>query len=278
MTQIIDTTPEEPAAAALPDSFKRKAEKLDKKIRAIVNRIETDYVALGEQFLEMKTKAYHTTLGFPRFEEYLANVIPQKSKSQIFQAMRIVRELTEGEKPAVSKDEVRSMTRENAEGLAKIKSKGTTVTPTMISAAQSMTHKQFEKEVLNPVIKPATALDGSPAADVPDAVVLVKKTLTVTKETADELEICYEIGRHICADDDRTISLDDKILQSMCAEFRNTYESEYNAWKAADAAESLHTAMKVAAQDGPDSVAEVLEAAERIVELDEDAMAAGDVE
>ena len=95
-------------------SFVREAEILDEKIGRQIERIQKDYVALGEMFLEMFKKWYHRALGYGRFEEYLKARYPDQGKTQIFQNMRIVKELTAGDNPEVAREDVREMPRDYA--------------------------------------------------------------------------------------------------------------------------------------------------------------------
>lgn len=233
---ITATSPEAPASM-LSKSFIKEAQRLDAKIVATIDRMGKDIVYLGQAFGEMQDKGYHTALGFQRFELYLTARWPDQAKTQVFQAMRIVRELTGGPSPAVADDDIRQMTATNAEGLARMKKAGQTITPELISQAKTMPIQRFQTEIVLPSIPELATRqavrDGNPLA-VSTPEILVKRTFTLSAITAANLGKCFEICRWINKDDaedkshkDEDSSFEEKAMAAIVGEFLSTYQAEY---------------------------------------------------
>jgi hypothetical protein len=286
--QIVHTNPDAPGAK-LSKSFVHQAEKLDGQIVKTLERIDRDVVGVGEMFREMKEKGFHVALGFPNFAAYVDQRCPNTSKSQVFQAMRIVRELTSGPNPSVSREDVKLMPKDNAEGLASLRQRGVEITPNLIEAAKSLPIRRFQEEIVlkqaPDLAQKAAVAKGTVIADAPT--MYHRKVLMLSSETMAELEHCAEIARYVVRDDVRDVPFDDKFLQSMCAEYRSNFEADYNVAKANEEAEAQLKAEEQSANGAettsipelttePD--AEYAESVDDEDEEDEDSEAEGDEE
>ena len=181
----------------------RDAQRLDDKIVKTIERIGKDFVVLGEMFQEMQDKGYHRALinpetgkAFGQFKDYLAARYPDQSRTQVFQAMRIVRELTMGPNPTVSRDDVREMSRDNAEGLAKLKKAGRSITPELIAQAKTLPVYEFRTEVLgrNEPAQDDHRATGSLKTDLQPEI-MVKRTFWIAGTTSSNLDKAVEIGQ-----------------------------------------------------------------------------------
>jgi len=124
--------------------FAIKSEREPRTTKAGKDRkIRQDVVQIGELLLEEEARQKHIDAGYKNFEDYVERVRGYP-KSSAFEAMKIVRELTRGQKP-LAKEDVRHMTRKNAIQLIKLKNGGVKITPQIIAAAKNMTEKQFRE-------------------------------------------------------------------------------------------------------------------------------------
>ena len=233
----IATVPDAPAAG-LDKAYLKEAQKLDAKIIETINRMGKDVVCLGEAFGEMQDKGFHVALGFPRFEDYLAARWPERGagKSKVFQAMRIVRELTSGENPTVSKEDVRDMPVTNAEGIAKLKKDGHEITPELIQEAKTMPVERFQREVVEArspdLAQRAAAERGTTLASAPE--VLVTRRITLSSPTEAMRVKWFEIFRWLrkerAADEQPEVSdltFEDEAWRFCLAEALSTHQAEY---------------------------------------------------
>lgn len=237
----------------------REAQRLDDKIIKTIDRVEKDVVVLGEMFAEMHDSGYHRALGFGQFPDYLAARYPNRSKSQIFQSMRIVRELTSGPNPAVSKDDIREMSRDNAEGLARMKKQGREITPELIEQAKTLPVYRFAEEVAGTNI-----LDmgqrSAPSASTSElqAEVQVKRVFYIAGTTNSNLDKAIEIIKFKGEghERDRGQSLDDYIISALVGDFLSAYGADYEEMLRVRNAEAIHAATLTEDRLGPDAAGE----------------------
>jgi len=230
-------------AETIPDAvdarFAKAATKLDGKIQATIDKVGRDMTALGEMFLEVKDKGYHVAMGFPVFADYVKARFPGTSKTQVFEAMRVVRELTSGDNPVASSEDIRGMSQDNATVLAQLKKKKVPITPELIEQAKTMPAAQFKSDVAyvaSPDLAQATAVrQGRPLAGGVE--ISVTRKYTMTTEVAAQMERCAEIAKYVTRDSDQQESFVDRWLGSMCAEYEATYRAEYEEFIAAAEAE-----------------------------------------
>jgi Endonuclease NucS len=103
-----------------------------------------DFVEIGETLLKAKAQRKHTEAGYKTFVEYIE--ARGYAKGSGYEAMRIVRELTGGER-SIAKEDLRQMTRQNALHLIRFRNGGGKVTRQIVAAAKQMTEKQFRKHI-----------------------------------------------------------------------------------------------------------------------------------
>lgn len=237
----------------------REAQRLDEKIVKTIDRVSKDFVVLGEMFQEMQDTGYHRALGFGQFGDYLKARYPGRSTSQINQAMRIVRELTSGDNPTVSKEDVREMSRDNAEGLAKLKKQGLTITPELIEQAKSLPVYRFEAEVLG---KSALNLGQRKEAVAPgevfEAEVQVKRVFYIAGTTNSNLDKAIEIIKFLGEgiERDRGQSLDDYIVSALVGDFLASYAKDYEEMVTVRNNTAIHAATMTEDALGPESPSE----------------------
>jgi len=142
---LANSQPETPAAAQPSTSFLEQAKKLDQELRETWRSIQKDMVRLGQILLEMKNKRMHIALGYQNFEKYVQEACGH-SKTQAFEAMRIVRELTTGP-GALSPAVVSTMSRANANRVIWLREHGIPLTRKIVQAAQTLSEKQFLEEI-----------------------------------------------------------------------------------------------------------------------------------
>jgi hypothetical protein len=258
-------------AIKLTATFKKEAAANDKAIDQELTSIGKSYVALGELFRESKEKGYHVAAGFNSFSDYV-EAKSVKSKSKVYQAIDIVKELTSGDKPAVSKTELEGMTQENAESLSKLKKQGVKITPKLVEQAQTLPVRRFQTEIVHKHDSVAAQKDavkhGTPIAG--SLTTSIKLTYDLLPETAADLSRCVEIARYVTRDADDSIPFIDRALRAICAEFESAYRTEYEQAKADEEAKGLSAAATAIAQAGPERTVE-LEEDESLLDPDEDA-------
>ncbi|MGA9209840.1 MAG: hypothetical protein WB347_18705 [Terriglobales bacterium] len=180
---LVTSQPGAPAAE-FSSSFINQAKKLDEELRETWRTIQKNVVRVGEILIEMKNKRMHFALGYPNFEIYVQDACGH-SKTQAFEAMRIVRELTTGP-GALPPDAVSRMTRETAKGVIRLKEHGVPITHKIVEAAQTLSEKRFADEIEHPALKEAGV---APAAGI----ILSRYTLELPKEILDQLLHAHEI-------------------------------------------------------------------------------------
>ena len=239
----------------------REAQRLDDKIVKTIDRMGKDFVVLGEMFQEMQDKGYHRALinpetgkAFGQFKDYLAARYPDQSRTQVFQAMRIVRELTAGPNPAVSRDDVREMSRDNAEGLAKLKSAGREITPELITQAKTLAVHEFKSEVLGRnELEMDPRSTGSRKTDLQPEI-LVKRTFWVSGLTSANLDKSIEIIKFLGEglERDKGQGLDDYIIGALTGDFLSAYAKDYEEMKRIDEAKAVHAVTMTEDAAGPE--------------------------
>lgn len=243
MSEIVEVVKDNPAEG-LSDSFKNEAKKVHKRAVTLFNSIQRDMLALGESFREMKDKGLYNALGYRNFRAYIEAEFPMDSSTQILQAMRIVKELSSGSEPAVPKDDLRKMSKDNAEGLAKLKKRGVPITPELITQAKEMPIKDFEAKVVIPLAPDVAARRNAKQGVSDDSVpeVLIRKTLTFSSKTWADWNLALRVAEKVCADSDKSVTLEEKMVQAALAEFFSQHHAEYQELLDAEEAEGLHTA------------------------------------
>ena len=228
------------------EGFKKKAEALDGKIVKTIATIGSSFVKLGEYFGEAKDKGYHVALGFNSFTDYLAARYPEKSKTQVYEAMRIVKELTTGDDPAVTTEDLGQMTAANASGLAKLKGKGIKLTPQLVGAAKELPIARFQTEiVLKHDPKSVAKSEAAAGRTIAGAEsIRLRVVYDLEAETVAQLNRCAEVAKYVTRDDDRQTSFQDKFLQSMCAEYLSANEAAYEEAKREEEAKGVHAALE----------------------------------
>lgn len=218
---LAELQPDTPTAQ-LSMSFLNEAKKLDQELRETWKTIQKDVVRVGEILLEMKTKRMHIALGYPNFENYVQDACGQ-SKTQAFEAMRIVRELTTGP-AALPAAAVSRMSRENAKRVIRLKEYGVRITHQIVEAAQTLPEKQFLEDIEYPALK-------KQGVAPTEGAVLCRQTLVLPGEILDQLLHAHEIMKWMSRDDQRDLPLDQKAWQMMAVEIISTYGAEYEQEK-----------------------------------------------
>ena len=283
--------------AAIDLRFQKAAEKLDSKIVDKVRSIGVDFVELGGMFNEAKAKGYNVPLGYPVFSEYV-EARTGKSKTQIYQAMSVERELTSGDNPIVSKADVLQMPQETAETIVRLKKENVPITPEIIEQAKTMSVTKFQSQVAYPA-SPRLATraaanageasarsnttptgtkieteggDPSPLA-VTEGEVFIKQVWTLRSDTVADQKRCEAIARYVTRDADQSIPWQDRFLQSVFAEFIATWEAAYEEHRADADAEGNFAATRtkeIMALTDDDLEEEITVTNERRVEMDGD--------
>jgi hypothetical protein len=248
--------------AELSKAFVREAQRLDEKIVKQIDKVSKDIVSLGEMFDEMHLKGYHKALGYVVFADYIQARWPDRSKTQIFQAMRIVRELTTGEEPAVKREDIREMTAQNAEELARVHKAGVTITPEMVQQAKVLPYKRFQEEITMPMMpdrrSPQAEIAGEAEeltpvmARAPEPEVLSRVSYNLSGTVLSRWKRAVEVADWASSGDAGDISYDDRIMHALAAEFLSTWEAPFEEALAAKAREEQHTAQMASDAMGPD--------------------------
>jgi hypothetical protein len=235
-------------------TFLRKAQRLDEKIISTIDRVEKDIIVLGEMFDEMQSTGYHRALGFGMFPDYLKARYPDRSRTQIFQAMRIVRVLTSGPSPAVSKDDVREMSRDNAEGLARMKKQGREITAEHIAAAKTLPAYRFRDEIVEAQLLDIEKRSAPTATAELEVEVQVKRVFYIAGTTNSNLEKAIEIILFLGEghERDRSQSKDDYIVGALVGDFLASYAKDYEEMKRVRNAEAVHAATLTEDAIGPE--------------------------
>jgi hypothetical protein len=242
--------------------FIREAERLDEKIIKTIDRIGTDVIVLGDMFAEMQETGYHRALGFGIFGNYLKARYPKHSTTQITQAMRIVRGLTRGESPSVSKDDIREMSRDNAEGLVRMKKQGLEITPFLIEQAKTLPVHRFIGEVVEAQTldtdkrtEPRATSQFEPqATSASQDEIPVKRTFWIAGSTSSNLDKAIEIIMYLGEghERDRGQSKDDYIISALVGDFLASYAKDYEEMMRVRNAEAIHAARMTEDKLGPD--------------------------
>jgi hypothetical protein len=257
----------------------REAQRLDEKIVRTIDRMGKDFVVLGEMFSEMQSTGYHRAIinpvtgrGYGMFPEYLKARYPDRSPTQIFQAMRIVRELTSGPNPSVSKDDVREMSRDNAEGLARMKKQGMEITPELIEQAKTLQVHRFKDEVLLPSVLDIGARSAPQGTAELQAEVQVKRVFYLAGTTNSNLDKAIEIIQFLGEghERDRGQSLDDYIISALVGDFLAAYAKDYEEMIRVRNAEAVHAITMTQDALGPEPPSEGSEDDEDESEDDDD--------
>lgn len=288
--------------------FQRAAERLDLRIVETGANIGRQFVALGELADEMSTTGGYRALGFSTVSDYFNNRFPDRGASQIFQAMRVVRNLTQGDRPVITREDAREIPQASLETMVRLKQEGVKVTTEMIESAKSLPSNRFNTEVAYPK-SPALATraaaragdasarsgsnpagtvtratqgqkDGGDGAQgeqkdgVSQGVVMTRVQWDLQTETLADLKHCEEIARYVTRDADQSIPWRDRFIQSMCAEYIATHEPEYNQWRETQEAAGEHAenitkeTMALGTVNEEDLEEEILVAEDRHVEYE----------
>lgn len=221
-------------------AFIAAAKEADKKLRAVVedelkHRAKFD-VELGELALEFQKNAYHVALGFARFDEYAENLL-HKSARQIYQAMRIVRRLTKGDKPVLSREEAANISRPNAELLIDLGERGVRITEPIKKAAMELSAPKFKETIVEPTLRrrpPAASTSTESHAE--QSLVEPEREMGLVRERfgvetiaeyGEVMKIAMWAATAHPEDIDRAIPLREQGFKAILAEFRASLEPEY---------------------------------------------------
>ena len=229
------------APIAMSATFKPDAAANDKAIdHEMQLLIGRSYVTLGELFRENKDKGYHVASGFNSFADY-CEAKSGKSKSQIYVAMDIVKQLTSGDKPLVSKDDLKEMTQGRTPRRCPIwrsrarRSRRSWLTRPRLS--RSVASKPRSCTNIDPVAAQKDAVkrgDSNGASGIAgSATTTIKIVYELLPDTAAPAPSrVVEIAKYITRDGDKETPFIDKVLRSICAEYESTYAHEYEQAKA----------------------------------------------
>jgi hypothetical protein len=228
----------------LTKAFIAKAQANDQKIDDTLETIGRGWSSLGELFSENKASGYHVALGFASFADYSESKAG-KSKSQVYQAMALVKELSSGPNPTIPREELGSITQENAKALVVMKKKHIEITPAMVTQAKQMPAKQFASDVVHPLVPAeaakAAAARGTTVAGTAD--VQIRLTYTVNAETAAMMSNAEEIVRYVQAEKIDGQNFHDTFLQAMCFEVFSAHKAEYDLHKQEENAQGVSAAL-----------------------------------
>ena len=225
----------------LTKSFIRAAEAADAEILKMqadfdINLIRLkseSTISIGEKCLEFQAKAYHVALGFSVFSDWTRNRL-HMSPAQIFEGMRIVRELTAGDKPIVAREDAVQITRENAKELIRMKDHGARITPGVIEKAKGMTKKEFKLHVVEPALHRHPAEPIEPKGEVQPAPErpMARLQEMFGRDTIEEYGEVMEIAMHFAkepdkADIDPDLPLREQAFKLILAEYRSTYGAQF---------------------------------------------------
>src|ERR1039458_2893280 len=202
----------EPGTPKLTKSFIRAAEAADAEIL----KMQADYdinliqlksestISIGEKCLEFQAKAYHVALGFSVFSDWTRNRL-HMSPAQIFEGMRIVRELTSGDKPIVAREDAVQITRENAKEIIRMKEHGARITPGVIEKAKSMTKKEFKQNVVEPALHrhPSNPIESKGEVQPAPERSMARLQEMFGRDTIEEYGEVMEIAMHFAKEPDK---------------------------------------------------------------------------
>jgi len=239
----------------------REAERLDDKVTKTIARMQKDLIAVGEMFEEIQRKGYHRAIinpetgqPFTRMDDYIRSRGGELGKSQVFQAMSIVRHLTSGPNPTVSKEDVREMPKDNAESLVRMKKAGMTITPELIQDAKTLPVHRFQSEIenLRPDLGQRAAVERGAHLDTAPEILVPRKFL-LSGSVAAQLTKAIEIAKWLTDKEDGQRSFDDRVIGAIAAEFLSTYEAEWAQIQGNQEAEGEHNAQVYRDSLGPEA-------------------------
>jgi hypothetical protein len=236
----------------------REAERLDEKVQKTIARMGKDLIAVGEMFEEIQSKGFHRALGFNRMEDYIRSRGGELGKSQVFQAMSIVRNLTSGPNPTVSKEDVREMPKDNAEALVRMKKAGVTITPEIIQDAKTLPVHRFQAEIedMSPNLGQRNAVERGEHLDASPEI-LVPRKFMLSGSVAARLAKAVIVADRLTKGNDPQQSFDDRVIEFIVADFLSEYEAEYEQAMGNDIAEGEHNATVYRDSLGPEAPAVV---------------------
>jgi hypothetical protein len=231
----------QPGIPKLTKSFIRSAEAADAGIQNMltaynisITRLKSEFsITLGEKCREFQANAYHVALGFPVFSDWARNRF-QRSPAQIFEGMRIVGELTAGDKPILAREDAVQITQENAKELIRMKDHGARITPGVIEKAKGMTKKEFKLQVVEPALHrhPSNPIESKgevqPAPERQVARLNEMFGVDTIKEYGEVMEIAMHFAKEPDkADIDPDTPLREQGFRAILAEYRSTYEAQF---------------------------------------------------
>jgi hypothetical protein len=244
-------------ASALSPQFIREAKALDAKIIKEISNVGRGITALGRHFQEARDKGTYIPLGFKNLPDYIAARWPDQSKTQVYEAMRVVRELGSGDNPVVPEKDLNEMPATNASGLARLRSKGTRITPKLIDAAKTLSVTRFQEEIVMPKLSvsdraKAAAKKGQSIAGASDVTMNLSYS-QVRPETVAAMARCADIFRKIGYDPSikPELKFEDQFLQALTAEFEATHAAEYESGLRDEEAEGQSRAVAASEAMGP---------------------------
>jgi hypothetical protein len=186
--------------------------------------------------------------------------------------MRIVRELTSGDNPVVSRDDVREMSRDNAEGLVKLKKQGREITPELIEQAKTLPVYRFDAEVVRAQTLDLAGRASPRATEELEVEVQVRRTFYISGTTNSLLDKCIDVimylGEGMERDKDQT--KDDYIIGSLAGDFWSAYGKDYVEMMKVRDAKAVHAATLTEDAIGPEPASDGTEDEEGDEEEEED--------
>jgi hypothetical protein len=202
----------------LSKSLINQAKRLDRELRERWANIQNDVIRVGQILLDIKNRQLHVALGHPNFKTYVEEAVGY-SKSQAFEAMRIVRELTTGP-GALPPAAVAAMSQENAKHLILLKHARVRITEGVVRAAQTLTRRQFEQE------------NQLPSRTTARPALLAHHTLSLPTDMMDKLMHAHEVACAIVRRDMPAIAVEVKTVEAkaweaIASEFLTAHEEDY---------------------------------------------------
>jgi hypothetical protein len=198
-------------------AFVEKAENLHEEIVEGVAETGKKWMWLGRQARKMKDKGYWRAIVDPETKKPFTNFISYarqtfgSGKSQIHEAMTLFKELAD----SVPEAQLEKITQANARQLAKLPARKRT--PEVIASARTMPEAQFQTEIIMPKLPKSEAGE----------VIMSIGPYRVQKSVRDQWEKAFEMAIDLAGDADQTLSVTEKAILALCANFIATFEEEH---------------------------------------------------
>jgi len=117
-----------------------RAQEHDRAVRHIRGWMKGAWLELGRHCMAIRDKRMFRTLGFTAFDEYLADRIPDKSRSAIYEAMHLIEHLR------LSDEEMLEISKDNLRLLLDVP-ESKRYEPEILQAAKTEKREKFQKTV-----------------------------------------------------------------------------------------------------------------------------------